>query len=92
MTDGEVGAAQDASCHAQVLPLDALKDGQTYEGWPCRQCGLLIAIDESWPEAARIPDAQFVVAICPQCKTERRGTWADREKLKWQHVDRPGSK
>ncbi len=89
MSNSKPGASADHPRPVHVLPIGALKDGQTYEGWHCRGCGLFIALDDSWPEVGRIPDAHFVRAICPQCKTDRVGTWAGREKI--QHVVRPGS-
>src|SRR5579863_9193312 len=46
----------------------ALDDGATYEGWPCRVCSRFIATDQSWPDAARIPNAHGVVAACPGAK------------------------
>lgn len=46
-------------------------------------CGHFIAIDLSWPEAARIPDAHYIVAVCPQCKTNRLGTRGGRERLQY---------
>jgi hypothetical protein len=58
-----------------------LKGGETYEGWHCRSCGSLIAIDRTWPEAVRIPDTHFVLVVCPQCKTDRVGTWAGRQPI-----------
>jgi hypothetical protein len=68
-----------------VLPKDALKAGETYEGWSCTECSQFLAIDQGWPEAVRIAGAHCVVAQCPQCKTEYRGTWAGRERR--QYVD-----
>jgi predicted RNA-binding Zn-ribbon protein involved in translation (DUF1610 family) len=61
----------------------ALEDGVTYEGWSCRACGWFIAIDQSWPDAARIPDAHYVSAVCPQCGTDRIGTWGGRERQQY---------
>jgi hypothetical protein len=70
-----------------VLPKDyALKDGETYEGWPCRACAYFITIDQSWPDAARISDAHYVVAVCPQCKTSRLGTWGGKERRQYVHA------
>ena len=64
-----------------VLAKGKLKDGETYEGWPCRACDWFIAIDQSWPDAVRISDAHYVVAICPQCKTNRLGTLLLRQEF-----------
>jgi hypothetical protein len=83
MSDEKIGTSIDHPRPVHVLPKGGEKDGETYEGWSCRQCGYFIAIDQSWPEAARIPDAHYVVVVCPQCKTERRGTWAGRERLQY---------
>ena len=70
-----------------VLAKDhALSDGETYEGWPCRTCGWFIAIDQTWPEAVRIPEAHYVNAVCPQCKTERLGTWGGKERRLYVHA------
>ena len=82
--DDNIGASADNPRSVHVLPKRyQLKDGETYEGWPCRTCGWFIAIDQSWPEAVRIPDPHYVRVICPQCKTDRVGTWAGRETLRY---------
>ena len=53
-----LGSSADNPRSVHVLSKDhALRDGETYQGWPCKACGWFIAIDQSWPEAVRIPDA-----------------------------------
>lgn len=83
MSDEKIGASIDRPRRVHVLPMGAEKDGETYEGWLCRQCGYFMVIDQSWPEVVRIPEAHYVVALCPQCKTERVGTWAGRGKRQY---------
>jgi hypothetical protein len=90
MIDEKIGATPDRPRRVHVLPTGAkMEDGKTYEGWHCKQCGYFMVIDQSWPEAARIPDAHYVEAICPHCKTARLGTWAGRETLQYRSV--PGA-
>src|SRR4051794_7642269 len=86
MNDGKIGASADSPRRVRALPLDSMKDGQIYEGWQCRARQLFIAIDPSWPEVPRIPDAHYVTVDWPQCNTSRVGTWGGREKL--QYVNR----
>jgi len=70
-----------------VLPKErALEDGMTYVGWPCRGCGSFVVVDQNWADVARIPNAHYVAAVCPQCKTEHTGPWGGRERF--QHVRR----
>ena len=66
-----------------VLPREKLQEGETYLGWFCKTCGQLIAVDESAPDSARIPDAHFVEVTCPHCHTKDVRSWAGRTDLQY---------
>src|SRR5689334_8546962 len=44
MSNDKLGSSADQPTRVHVLPVGKEKDGEIYEGWPCRGCGYFIAI------------------------------------------------
>jgi len=84
LSDEKIGTSPDRRWRVLVLPKDAKKDREKYQGWFCPGCTHFIAIDPSWPEAAGISDEHHVKAQCPcspQCVSAYKGTWGEKKTI-----------
>jgi hypothetical protein len=75
-----------AAIPMDVLPKNELKQGQSYEGWRCRQCKGLLALREVSPGAAvpsPVPASRLIPIDCPHCM--ERGLYNVNSRDVWEH-------
>ena len=67
-----------------ILPKSELRQGETYCGWLCKKCDLLIATDQTALDSARIPKDRLIIVMCPHCHSINVRTCAARNNLKYE--------
>jgi len=65
---------------SNLLPKSKMKIGEMYEGWKCRACGLVMAIDQNAPMSIRLLNETALAIVCPHCQHPDTRTWGARER------------